>query len=145
MVELAELQQKIEKLPRTIHWINDEYNRIKILYIYFNFQYFRATYFFSYTEKREIYLADLAYKDTYNWTVKYIFNHSELEKSQLIISNSNTIKIFFESKISLFIINQTNHYEHEPLLVNEISIPFLNTEDTLDVFNLLKKIKVSPR
>ena len=83
----------------------------------------------------------MTYKDSHEWFIKYIFNKSDLENAKLIISHSNTINIFFENKISLFIVNKITYYKHDPILVNEIIVSFFEIEDTLDVFNLLRKIK----
>ena len=145
MVELLELKQKIRTLPCSISSINDAYSTLNVSRKDFEFGYSDNLFFFSYNENRDFYLNDLTYKDSHEWFIKYIFNKSDLENAKLIISHSDTINIFFEHKISLFIVNKITYYKHDPILVNEIIVSFFEIEDTLDVFNLLRKIKnISP-
>lgn len=140
MLDLLTLQQKIEGLPCSISLANDEYGSLRISRKDFQFH-FSDMFTFSYTEKRDLYLANSTHKNSYSWLIKYIFCQSDLESAEIVFRNSNKIDILFSNKIALIVTNKISGFKHDSLLVDKISISFLNIEDSLDVFNLFRKLK----
>ena len=141
MIDFFELQQKIETQPCLVNSINDEYSTLKITHHDFRLEYSNDIIFFSYIENRNFYLNDLTYSDAHKWFKKYIFSTTDLKNAKTYIYNPNTINVFFKNKIGLNIVNKLSGYKHDTLFVNKIPLSFFNIEDTLDVFNLFKKLK----
>lgn len=143
MNNFLKLRHKFEEQPCSVNSINDEYSILIISRQDFKIEYYKPVYTFSYLEKRECQSDNFAYGEAYEWLLSYTFNQVDLEKAQIKITNSSNIQIFFESPISLIVVNKKSGYKHSAILLNELNIPLSYIEDTLDIFNLLKKIKKS--
>ena len=141
MIDFLELQQKIEKQPCLASLINDEYSTLKVSRYDFKLEYSNDTIVYAYAENRDFHLNDLTHSESGKWLIKYIFTISDLQNAEITINDATTINIIFKEKIDLDIMNKMSDYKHNTIYINEIQLLFSNNEDTLDVFNLFKKLK----
>ena len=142
MTALLELQQKVEQQPCLVHFTSDEYGTLKVSRQNFRIVRLGDAFFFTYIENRDFSVNELDGIHTQKWFMKYSFSKKDLKTSEIKVQHTHTIQLYFQQNITLHIVNQSTEYEHKPIFVNEMCIPFLNIDDALEVFNLLKRLKI---
>jgi hypothetical protein len=142
MTALLELQQKVEQQPCLVHFTSDEHGTLKVSRQNFRIACLGAYFFFTYTEKRDLSVNELDGINSQKWLMKYSFSKNDLKTSEIKVQHTNTIQLNFQQNITLHIVNQSTAYEHKPIFVSEMHIHLLNMDQTLEVFNLLKRLKI---
>ncbi|MEY4937699.1 MAG: hypothetical protein RIS64_4058 [Bacteroidota bacterium] len=142
MTALLELQQKVEQQPCLVHFTSDEHGTLKVSRQNFRIASLGDSFCFTYTENRDFSVNELYSLNTQKWLMKYSFSKNDLKTSEIMVQHTNTIQLNFQQNITLHIVNQSTAYEHQPIFVSEMYIHLLNMDQTLEVFNLLKRLKI---
>jgi hypothetical protein len=142
MTTLLELQQKVEEQPCLVHFTSDEHGTLKVSRYNFRILCLGDSFVFTYIENRDFSLDELYGIHTQKWLIKYSFSTNDLITSEIKVQPVNTVQLYFQQNITLHIVNQLTKYEHKPIFVSEMSIPLWNMDDTLETFNLLKRLKI---